>query len=132
MAIVELEVVVGVELVEVAWRVMFHRREIAGEGVRGYAYHPLDGRQFQALPQAQRKTAQPVAYDELAQVDYGDEEGGVFVPGDPVQHERFGRGVIQSLRGSGSQTKVEVRFADGSVRTIIASFLVPADSMEFL
>jgi DNA helicase-2/ATP-dependent DNA helicase PcrA len=106
--------------------------EIAGEGVRGYAHHPLDGRQFQALPQAPAKKAQPVAYDELAQVDYGDQEGGVFVPGDPVQHERFGRGVIQSLRGSGSQTKVEVRFADGSLRTIVASFLVPADSMEFL
>ena len=106
--------------------------EIAGDGVCGYAHHPLDGRQFQALPQARVKSAQPVAYDELAQVDYGDQEGGVFVPGDPVQHERFGRGVIQSLRGSGSQTKVEVRFADGSVRTIIASYLVPADSLEFL
>ena len=71
-------------------------------------------------------------YDELAQVDYGDREGGVYMAGDPVHHERFGRGIIQSLRGSGATTKVEVRFGDGSVRTIIASFLAPADSMEFL
>ena len=106
--------------------------EIAGEGVRGYAHHPLDGRRLQALPQAVVKTPKIVAYDELAQIDYGDQEGGVFVPGDPVQHERFGRGIIQSLSGSGKQTKVEVRFADGSVRTIVASYLVPADSLEFL
>ena len=105
--------------------------EIAGDGVRGYAHSPLDGRVANPLPERQKRAAPVAGYDELAQVDYGDQEGGVFVPGDPVQHERFGRGVIQSLRGSGSSTKVDVRFGDGSVRTIIASFLVPDDPMEF-
>jgi len=105
--------------------------EIAGDGVRGYAHSPLDGRVANPLPERQNRAAPVAGYDELAQVDYGDQEGGVFVPGDPVSHERFGRGVIQSLRGSGSSTKVDVRFGDGSVRTIIASFLVPDDPMEF-
>ena len=106
--------------------------EIAGEGVQGYAHHPLDGRKLYGLTTPSQTAQRPTSsYDELAQFDYGDREGGVYAPGDAVTHERFGSGVIQSLRGSGASTKVEVRFTDGSVRTIIASFLQPDDTMEF-
>mgnify|MGYP001425195493 FL=1 len=106
--------------------------EIAGEGVQGYAHHPLDGRKLYGLTTPSQPAQRPTSsYDELAQFDYGDREGGVYAPGDAVTHERFGSGVIQSLRGSGASTKVEVRFTDGSVRTIIASFLQPDDTMEF-
>jgi DNA helicase-2/ATP-dependent DNA helicase PcrA len=105
--------------------------ELAGDGVLGYAHHPLDGRQPSALPQKKQKPQQVPGFDELAQVDYGELEGGVFQPGDAVQHERFGAGIIQVLRGQGASAKVDVRFEDGSRRTIIASFLMPFESMEF-
>ena len=100
--------------------------------MQGYAHHPLDGRKLYGLTTPSQPAQRPTSsYDELAQFDYGDREGGVYAPGDAVTHERFGSGVIQSLRGSGASTKVEVRFTDGSVRTIIASFLQPDDTMEF-
>jgi DNA helicase-2/ATP-dependent DNA helicase PcrA len=102
--------------------------ELAGDGVHGYAQHPFAGRQPADLPKPRLKAAQVPAFDELAQVDYGDQQGGAFKPGDLVLHERFGRGVIQTLRGSGSSAKVEIRFGDGSSRTIIASYLQPCDN----
>ncbi len=105
--------------------------ELAGDGVRGYAHHPLDGRQAASLRSVRTKASAAPAFDELAQADYGDDEGGVFRPGDPVQHERFGQGVIQALRGQGTSAKVDVRFGEGRLRTIIASFLVPDEPLEF-
>ena len=99
--------------------------ELAGDGVEGYAHHALDGRRPSSLVARPSKAVRVPAYDELAQADYGDLEGGQFSPGDAVLHAGFGAGVIQSIRGQGPTANVEVRFADGRSRTIRASYLEP-------
>ena len=43
-------------------------------------------------------------------------------PGVHVRHVRFGKGVLLKVYGSGENTRAEVRFADGTVRTLVLKF----------
>jgi DNA helicase-2/ATP-dependent DNA helicase PcrA len=42
--------------------------------------------------------------------------------GDSVQHNRFGKGVVQSMEGSGSAKKVKVMFDDAGEKTLVLAF----------
>jgi DNA helicase II / ATP-dependent DNA helicase PcrA len=63
--------------------------------------------------------------DDYVQVDYGDLEGGVYVPGCQVCHSTFGTGRVIDVRGTGTSANIDVRFEDGQKKTIRASFLSP-------
>lgn len=56
-----------------------------------------------------------IVYDE-----YSDESP--FRPGAKVRHLRFGVGTLIRTTGQGDNTKADVRFADGTVRTLVLKF----------
>lgn len=43
-----------------------------------------------------------------------------FQPGQAVQHDRFGRGAVIGVHGSGPEAQITVQFVDGSQRTFLA------------
>jgi DNA helicase-2/ATP-dependent DNA helicase PcrA len=103
--------------------------EMEGEGVSWLRYDSLTGLRPGGGPtpvvQSVRRRVAAPEVDDFAQIDYGDMEGGMYVPGCQVAHPTFGAGRVVDVRGTGSTANIDVRFEDGQKKTIRASFLSP-------
>lgn len=64
--------------------------------------------------QAKTSSGPKIVYDEYSE--------NPLRPGVHVRHVRFGKGVLLKVYGSGENTRAEVRFADGTVRTLVLKF----------
>ena len=53
---------------------------------------------------------------------------GTYAPGTAVDHNLFGRGVVQSAEGSGAKARLTIAFPDHGTKKVVARFVKPAGS----
>lgn len=70
------------------------------------------------------KKTQPVLNEVTSgpKVVYDEYSDNPLRPGVRVRHSRFGQGILLKVYGKGENTRAEVRFADGTVRTLVLKF----------
>ena len=89
--------------------------------------HGFSGQAGASWSQDEHRPVEPVAGDIEIDRSYDQTESDTPGAGTRVRHARFGVGIIDAIRGTGPEARVDVRFREAGNRTIIARFLVRAD-----
>ncbi|MEG0456832.1 MAG: hypothetical protein RR549_01725, partial [Oscillospiraceae bacterium] len=55
-------------------------------------------------------------------------EKKIFLPGDGIEHKKFGNGIVKMAKPMGNDTLIEVEFADGTIKKIMAN-LAPIEKI---
>ena len=81
-----------------------------------------DSHELQYNPETNKYELGGKSTEDLNEMMFEPEDFSEFRKGDRIFHEKFGKGDIEEITGSGSNIKAKISFDDAGIKTIVLSF----------